>query len=107
MAEVLTEEPMMTPLTTPSLRLPDATSAREAVGRWLMKEIGTAVYPGEATFWPDSFVWHIPIWLSYAGKTQIGILADVYLNVATGAFLGRPSREDLICRIKSMLTQMG
>ncbi|MDZ7362431.1 MAG: hypothetical protein ONB46_17165 [candidate division KSB1 bacterium] len=50
MAEVLNDEPMTTPLIAPSLRLPDATSAREAVGRWLMKEIGTAVYPGEATF---------------------------------------------------------
>jgi hypothetical protein len=105
MAEILTDEPMTAPLATPSLRLPDATSAREAVGRWLMKEIGTAVYPGEATFLPDSFVWHIPIWLSYAEKTQIGILADIYVHAATGIFLGRPKREDLLHRAEALLKQ--
>jgi hypothetical protein len=107
MAEVLTDEPRATPLITPSLRLPDAASAREAVGRWLMKEIGTAVYPGEATFLPDSFAWHVPIWLSYAGKTQIGILADFYVHAATGIFLGRPKREDLIHRAEALLKQAG
>jgi len=105
MAEVLTEEPMVTPLTTPLLRLPDATSAREAVGCWLIKEIGTAVYPDEATFLPDSFVWHVPVWLSYAEKTQIGILADIYVHAATGIFLGRPKREDLIHRAEALLKQ--
>jgi hypothetical protein len=106
MAEVLTDEPMTTPLAKPSLRLPDATSAREAVGRWLIREIGTAAYPGEATFLPDGFVWHVPVWLSYAEKTQIGILADIYVHAATGIFLGRPTREDLIHRAEALLKQV-
>jgi hypothetical protein len=107
MAEVLTDEPMEIAQTTPALRLPDASSAREAVGRWLLQEIGTAVYPGDATFLPDSFVWHVPVWLSYAEKTQIGIIADVYLQATTGAFIGLPPREDLIRRAERMLTKMG
>lgn len=87
----------------PALRLPNASSAREAVSRWLMNEIGTAVYPGEIKFMPESFVWHVPVWLSYAGQTQIGILADLYLNAATGAFIGRPSHEELIARAEALL----
>jgi hypothetical protein len=106
MIEVFTEEQTIKSSAMPLLRLPDASSAREIVGRWLLKEIGTAAYPGDATFQPESFTWHVPIWLSYAEKIQIGILADVYLHAATGIFLGRPSREDLIHRAKALLQQM-
>jgi len=105
MAEVFTEEAKIESFATPLLRLPDASSARETVGRWILKEIGTSAYPGEATFQPESFTWHVPIWLSYAEKTQIGILADVYLHAATGNFLGRPSRADLIHRAEALLQQ--
>ena len=103
MAEVFTEEPTTKSLAVPDLRLPDAPTARDAVGRWLLKKIGTAAYPGDATFQPESFTWHVPVWLSYAEKVQIGILADVYLHAATGIFLGRPSREDLIHRAETLL----
>ena len=106
MAEILTEEPDAVPLTEPLLRLPDASSAREVVGQWLLREIGTGPYPGEATFLSESFTWHVPVWLSYAEKTQIGILADVYLHATTGAFIGRPSREDLIHRAEALLKQL-
>jgi hypothetical protein len=90
----------------PALQLPDASSARNAVKHWLLKEIGQAVYPGDAEFIPESFTWHIPVWLSYAGQTKIAILADIYLHAATGAFIGRPSREDLIGRAEALLKKM-
>jgi hypothetical protein len=105
MAEVFTDEPTTKSFATPLLRLPDDASAREAVARWLLKEIGTAAYPGEATFQPESFTWHVPIWLGYAEKTQIGILADVYLHAATGIFLGQPAHEDLVHRAEVLLQQ--
>jgi hypothetical protein len=98
------EETTIRPV-TPILRLPDASTARDVVQRWLLREIGTAAYPGDATFQPESFTWHIPIWLSYAEKPQIGILADVYLHAATGIFLGRPSHEDLLNRAEALLQQ--
>ena len=98
MAEVTSVDTAAHEPSAPFLQLPNASSAREAVANWMMTEIGAAVYPGEVKFMPESFVWHVPVWLSYAGKTQIGILADLYLNAATGAFIGRPSREELILR---------
>ncbi len=103
MAEVLSVDEIVHETALPFLRLPNASSARETVSRWLMNEIGTAGYPGEIKFMPESFVWHVPVWLSYAGKTQIGILADLYLNAATGAFIGRPSREELMVRAEALL----
>ncbi len=103
--EITVERPTTTYQKMPLLRLPDDASAREAVAQWLLREIGTAAYPGDATFQPESFTWHVPVWLSYAEKVQIGILADVYLHAATGIFLGRPSREDLIHRAEALLNK--
>jgi len=107
MAEALTNEPITIEQNTPALCLPDAASAREAVRCWLLREIGTAVYPGDAKFLTESFTWHVPVWLSYAEQTRIGVLADIYLHAATGAFVGRPSREDLIHRAAALLEKMG
>ena len=107
MPEILTNELSSPEETAPALQLPDAASARNAVKRWLLGEIGQAVYPGDAKFIPESFTWHIPVWFSYAEKIQIGILADIYLHAATGAFVGRPSREDLIHRAEDLLEKLG
>lgn len=101
--EIIAERPGALSQSMPLLRLPDEVSAREAVAQWLLREIGTAAYPGDATFQPESFTWHVPVWLSYAAQVRIGILADVYLHAATGIFLGRPSREDLIHRAETLL----
>ncbi len=103
MTEVASISTMEYEQSAPPLCLPNASSARETVSRWLLNEIGTAIYPGEIKFMPESFVWHVPVWLSYAGKAQIGILADLCLNAATGAFIGRPSREELIARAEALL----
>ncbi len=103
--EIISEEPATISQTMPLLRLSDNVSAREAVGQWLLGEIGPTAYPGNATFQPESFTWHVPVWLSYVEQARIGILADVYLHAATGIFLGRPSREDLSRRAGTLLQQ--
>jgi hypothetical protein len=86
-------------LPVPQLALPDAESARRTVGRWLRTEIGDALYPAEVFFVPESFAWHVSVWFSTAGQPMAMRLADVYLSAASGAFLGRPSREELAQRL--------
>jgi hypothetical protein len=83
----------------PRLALPDAESARRTVGRWLRTEIGDALYPAEVSFVQESFAWHVSVWFSTAGQPMAARLADVYLSAASGAFLGRPSREELTQRL--------
>jgi len=83
----------------PQLALPDAESARRTVGRWLRTEIGDALYPAEVSFVQESFAWHVSVWFSTAEQPMAARVADVYLSAATGAFLGRPSREELTQRL--------
>lgn len=80
----------------PPLAVPDAESARGVVTRWLRTDIGDAVYPAEPKFVEESFAWDIPIWFSTANSPMAALVADVYVHAATGAFLGRPTREELI-----------
>ncbi len=87
----------------PPLALPDAEAARRTVARWLRTEIGDALYPAEASFVKDSFVWHVAIWFSTASKPLAALVADVYLSATTGDFLGRPSREQLSQRVEQIL----
>ena len=87
----------------PPLALPDAEAARRTVGRWLRTEIGDALYPAEALFVKDSFAWHVAIWFSTASKPLTALVADVYLSAATGDFLGKPSREQLIQQMKQII----
>lgn len=92
-------------VTAPSLALPDAESARRTVGRWLRTEIGDALYPAEVSFVQESFAWHVSIWFSTAGRPMAARVADVYLSAATGTFLGRPSREELVQRLSHVSRQ--
>lgn len=89
----------------PPLALPDAESARRTVGRWLRTEIGDALYPAEASFVSESFAWHVPVWFSTAIQPMSALVADVYLSAATGAFLGRPSREELTQRLNHVISR--
>ena len=89
----------------PQLALPDAEAVRRAVGRWLRTEIGDALYPAEVAFVPETFVWHVSVWFSPAGQPMTARLADVYLNPATGSFLGRPSRQELVHRLAQVSQQ--
>jgi len=86
-------------ITAPPLALPDAESARRTVGRWLRTEIGDALYPAEVSFVQESFAWRVSVWFSTAGRPMAALIADVYLSAATGAFLGRPTREELTQRL--------
>ena len=86
----------------PELALPDAEAARRAVGRWLRTEIGDALYPAEVAFVEESFTWHVSVWLSTPKQPMVAPVADVYVNAATGAFLGRPTREELLKRLEQI-----
>ncbi len=86
----------------PSLALPDPEAARRAVGRWLRTEIGDALYPAEVWFVAESFAWHVCIWFSAAMQPMDAPIADVYLSAATGEFLGRPTREELLKRLEQI-----
>ncbi|MEK6301592.1 MAG: hypothetical protein AABO41_12790 [Acidobacteriota bacterium] len=83
--------------------LPDGESARRFVGRWLRTNVGDALYPAEATFITESFAWLVPVWFSTAAKPMAARVADVYVNAATGTFLGRPRPEELIKRVQQFV----
>jgi hypothetical protein len=91
----------------PSLALPDAEAARRVVARWLRTEIGDALYPAEATFLEESFAWHVSVWLSTAQQPMVAWIADVYVHAATGAFLGRPTREEIVRRLDQITDSEG
>ncbi|MGH9855120.1 MAG: hypothetical protein ACREBD_35255, partial [Blastocatellia bacterium] len=57
------------------------------------------------TFVQESFAWHVSVWFSTAGRPMVARVADVYLSAATGAFLGRPSREELAQRLSYVRMQ--
>jgi hypothetical protein len=82
----------------PPLALPDAEAARHVVGQWLRTHIGDALYPGAAVFVEESFAWLVPVWFSTAERPMSALVADVYVHAATGAFLGRPTREEIVRR---------
>jgi hypothetical protein len=70
-------------------------------------EIGDALYPAEVSFVGESFAWHVAVWFSTAGQPLAALVADVYLNAVTGAFLGKPSRETLAQRLNQALVSQG
>lgn len=86
----------------PSLAVPDAESARRVVSRWLRTNIGDALYPAEPKFVEESFAWDVPVWFSTASEPMAALLADVYVSATTGAFLGRPTPEELIARLNQI-----
>lgn len=89
----------------PPPALPDAESARRAVGKWLRTEIGDALYPAEAKFLEESFAWHVSVWFSTARQPMVCLVADVYINAATGAFIGRPTSDEILHRL-DMLAEL-
>lgn len=97
------EEPQS--LLAPRFAVPDAESARRIVGRWLRTTIGDALYPADPKFVEESFSWDVPIWFSTASVPMAALLADVYVSATTGAFLGRPTPEELIDRLNHINSQ--
>ena len=89
----------------PPLAVPDAEAARRVVSRWLRTTVGDALYPAEPKFMEESFSWDVPVWFSTASEPMSALIADVYVNAGTGAFLGRPTREELIERLRQITAQ--
>jgi len=97
----------METLTVPQLAVPTASAAMVLVNRWLHREVGMAVHATVAYFDATTFCWHLPIELAYATHGTLGVVGDVYLHAATGAFVGRPSAEELIRRAEGLAAVCG
>ena len=50
-------------------------------------------------FVEESFAWDVPVWFSTPKKPMAALIADIYVNAATGAFIGRPTQEELTERL--------
>jgi hypothetical protein len=104
MPEVVVRHPL------PSLPQLAAATEEEAialVNRWLHREVGMALNVARATFNPDTFCWHLPIHLAYGATGSLGIVGDVYVHAATGAFIGAPEAADLQCRAEALAAMRG
>lgn len=77
------------------------------VNRWLHREVGMALNVASATFNPDTFCWHLPIHLAYGATGSLGIVGDVYIHAATGAFIGAPEAADLQRRADALAAAHG
>jgi len=80
--------------------LPQLVAATEEeaialVNRWLHREVGMALNVSSATFNPETFSWYLPIHLAYGATGSLGIVGDVYIHAATGAFIGAPEATGL------------
>lgn len=100
-------EGVMDVLTVPQLAIPTAHEAVTRVNAWLHREVGMAVHATTAHFDPTTFCWHLPIELAYATHGTLGVVGDVYLHAATGAFVGRPSAAELIRRAERLAAACG
>lgn len=81
--------------TVPQIAVGTAEDAIATVNRWLHREVGMALNVSEADFNPQTFYWHLPIHLAYGELGSLAIVGDVYLNAATGEFLGKPNAAEL------------
>src|SRR2546426_7388264 len=77
------------------------------VNRWLHREVGMALNISRATFNPETFCWHLPIHLAYGVTGSLGIVGDVYVHAATGAFIGAPEATDLQHRADALAAAHG
>jgi len=93
---------MMEAIATPQLVVPTANDAIATVNRWLHRNVGLAVHATTATFDPETFYWHLPLELSYATTGTLGIVGDVYLHAATGAFAGSPDANEFQQRAEAL-----
>ena len=91
----------------PQLAAATEEEAVALVNRLLHHEVGMALNVSSATFNPETFCWHLPIHLAYGATGSLGIVGDVYLHAATGAFLGAPEAADLQRRADALATVHG
>jgi hypothetical protein len=91
----------------PQLAAATAEEAIALVNRWLHRDVGMALNVSSATFNPETFCWHLPIHLAYGATGSLGIVGDVYVHAATGAFLGAPEAADLQRRADALAAAHG
>jgi hypothetical protein len=91
----------------PQLLAATEEEAMALVNRWLHREAGMALNVESAVFNPDTFCWHLPIHLAYGATGSLGIVGDVYLHAATGAFIGAPSVAELRQRAEALAAAHG
>jgi len=94
----------------PSLPQLAAATEEEAlalVNRWLHREVGMALHVSRATFNPETFCWHLSIHLAYGATGSLGIVGDVYVHAATGAFIGVPEAADFQYRAEALAAAHG
>jgi len=91
----------------PQLAAATEEEAITLVNRWLHHEVGMALNVSSATFNPETFCWHLPIHLAYGATGSLGIVGDVYVHAATGAFLGAPEAADLQRRADALAAAHG
>ena len=60
-----------------------------------------------AIFNPETFCWHLPIYLAYGSTGSLGIVGDAYLHAGTGAFIGAPKAADLQRRAEALAAAHG
>lgn len=93
--------------TVPQLAVATASEAITLVNRWLHRDVGMAVHATVAHFEATTFCWHVPLELAYATHGTLGVVGDVYLHAATGAFVERPSAAEVIHRAESLAAACG
>lgn len=91
----------------PQLSAATEEEAMALVNRWLHREVGMALNVESASFNPDTFCWHLPIHLAYGATGSLGIVGDIYLHAATGAFTGAPSATELRRRADALAATHG
>src|SRR5881296_1746351 len=60
-----------------------------------------------ASFNSVTFCWHLPIQLAYGSTGPLGVIGDVYLHAATGAFIGAPDAAELQRRAENLAAAHG
>lgn len=68
----------------------------------LERSVSRSACRASKTFDPATFYWHAPIELPYGASSPFGIVDDVYVQVATGEFAGRPNTEEFRQRAKAL-----
>lgn len=104
MPEMSAQEPLAP---APHLGAATAEEAIAIVNRWLHREVGMALHTTSATFNEATYCWHLPIHLAYGATGSLGIIGDVYLNAATGEFMGAPGADELQQRAEALAAAHG
>lgn len=95
----------MSVVVTPQLAVPTDQEAIFRVNRWLHREVGMFLHATTAVFDPVSFFWHLPVELAYATHGTLGVVGDIFIHAATGAFAGPPDPSEIQRRAEALAKQ--